>query len=214
MSNNIEDLLNEILPGKEIQKIQPKWQEKLEKPIKFWKTKNDKWAIFYIEGDIISQTKIDSIIKSKELQFKPLVIINDHSEISALAKCYLKTSPHMLCQIAGNHTLINPPAESIFESLSNKKTKHRSRIPVSLLKEIIIKRNLPGNLKTKIKTLIKKYKDFKNQKNRDEYEQKILEDFGNYILRKIGFTSARLQATSGIRSLELSKLFFWIKSNM
>ncbi len=202
-----EELLNTFLPGTEIAKKLPQWGEKLERPIRFWRSDGSEYAVFSIEGELISQAKIDSIKRAHELNLLPLVVITDHSQLSAMAACYLDTLPYLAYSIAGQCKIISPPPQEIINSTSNKKTEHRSRIPIGLLNDILkADDKLPNKLKTGLRNLLRKYEKLKKAANKDDYEQKILESFGNTVLRDMGFTEARLQAASGIRSLELSKM--------
>lgn len=201
-----KELLEEILPGVEMRTGVPEWEQKLEKPCRFWETEQDKWAVFSVEGEIISQAKIESIRKARELELKPLLIITEHSQIPVIAKCYFKAGTYMVCQVAGEGILIQPPPEEVLSSCISKKVKHRSRIALGLIKEIINNKELPSFLKRRIKTLINMYSKLKDATNKDDYEQKILESFGNSVLNDMGFTAARLQATRGVRTIELSRL--------
>jgi len=74
------DLLERILPGRAIIHDASLWEGMLEIPSKFWKSNGDQWAVFFADGDIISQVKIESLKKAREISYKPLVIVTEHSQ--------------------------------------------------------------------------------------------------------------------------------------
>lgn len=202
------DLLERILPGRAIIHDASLWEGMLEIPSKFWKSNGDQWAVFFADGDMISQVKIESLKKAREISYKPLVIVTEHSQLSAIAKCYVQTRPYVICRIAGDVQLIHPPEIAIPILRIKKMTKYRPRISLGLLRNIAKGKNLPGTLRRGIKNLIRGYERLEGSraKKGDDEEQKILEGFGNSVLRNMGFTATRLRAPTTIRAIELSKL--------
>lgn len=205
MLNEIS-LLEKALPGHEIEDNFNNFGENLEKPWKFWEAENNKWAIFQVDSEYISQTKIESIQRVKHLNIKPVLLITEQSKLYSITSYYIDLVPYIICTIAGEGTLIKPPTSNIFEACRKNKIKHRSRISLALLKKIILETNLPTHLKKLIQKLLQNYSKISAAGNKDDYEQQILEPFGDSVLRKMGFTRSRLEATSRIRKLELSKL--------
>ena len=205
MTSDGLDVLKDLLPGFAVKKIGTMW-DNVEEPKVIWDSKTQRWAVYLIESEYLSSSKIESIKKAKQHSFNPLIIITDHSQLSSIANYYLDLSPYMICRIAGKATLINPLSDEIVKSFGYKKVKHRSRINLALLKEISKNSNIPLNLKKSLTKLVSAYQNLSSETNKDEYEQQILEIFGNSILRNMGLSGARLKAAIGVRAIELSKL--------
>ena len=155
---NESELLESTLPGQEVHRGGPEWEENFERPWKIWNSLGSNWAVYLIEGEMISRPKIESIKRSFELNVNPVVIATDKTQLAAVADKYVESHPYIVCEISGAGKLIAPLPRKFLAECTSTGVKHRTRIQQSLLRDLVKRENLPRNLKRGMNTIIGRYR--------------------------------------------------------
>jgi hypothetical protein len=87
----------------------------------------------------------------------------------------------------------------------NASPSFNTRIPPAILRSVVSTSELPAYLTKALDGIIKEYKPLSRRRgNNDAAERRVLVKFGDKMLRRMGFTSATLEAVSALHSLELA----------
>lgn len=173
-----------------------------EDPWRFWESGGSVWAI-YLAGSRISKGAIASIAALRGAGVSVAILAKGNDDLKAAAQHFMSADSHLLCEIAGEGTIIPP----IKRGPKPPPLAWPSRVPKAVIDELRAERGLPLYLRRALHDLAAKYDTFlRKGVDSDTAEQRALSDYAVRLLRHMGFrgANANIDAAQMVRRLELS----------
>lgn len=203
---DILEAIGEHIGGTEIVygPVHTRLRKKVPAAWRLWDDAEQKWAIFVLAGNTLSEVDAKSIRQARPNKLRLLLIVQKYEELAALAPIYREVTPYVMYPIAGKMTLIPPPA---FPGNPPIPVTSLSRVPIELLDSAGKLQGLPSPLKTTVQNLARTYADMvKANKCTDETEEKALLSFARAVLTQMGLDPSHIKSTAMIRTLERDQL--------
>lgn len=173
----------------------------IERPRKYWRSHDQKWAVYTIAGDRLGETIITSVQKARDVGLVPLLVVRDNVEFTAVAERYGDLRCHVACPIAGHGSLIPPLS---IPRQRARKQKCATRIPQDLLAELADNPLFPLRIRSILRQLRNEYQTMPRAGTHDEAEHSALTSFLKRMLQQIDFRTSGNVTPDMIRHIEIA----------